>query len=107
MQLVQAGFCSSLLDTGGWAVEQEGKQKELLAKEWTCKGYSDSFATAQVQATHIRYCKDAIALREGEQSLTEAEQKQEEEESPYHGDGDDGPNEILRHTFTKFPGARA
>ena len=26
MQLFQAGSCSSLLDSGGWTVEQEGKR---------------------------------------------------------------------------------
>ena len=82
MQFVQAAFCSSLLDTGGWAVEQEGEQKELLAKKWTCKGCGDSLTTVQLLATYSRYCKDAKALREGQQEPTEGEQEKEEGESP-------------------------
>ena len=81
-----------------------GEQKELLAKEWICKGYCDSFDTVQQLATHSRYCTDAKALQEGQQEPTEPKQVKEEKESPYRGDGDSEPNEILRHTLTEFPG---
>ena len=75
----------------------------MLAKENNSKGYGKSFPTVQKLATHSRYCKDALALREGEQTSTETEQKQGEEESPYR-DGEGEPNEILCHTLTAFPG---
>ena len=39
--------------------EKLGEQKELLAKEYNCKGYGDSLATVQKQATHSRCCPDA------------------------------------------------
>jgi len=76
----------------------------VLAKEYNCKGYSDSLVTVQKQATHSRYCPEAEALREGQQEPTEPKQAKEEEESPYRGDGDGEANEILRHTLTEFLG---
>jgi len=39
--------------------ELEGQQEQVLAKEYNCKGYCDSLATVQKQATHSRCCPDA------------------------------------------------
>ena len=79
----------------------------MQGPDFICRGYGDSLAAVQLLATQSRYCPEAITLQEGEQDLTEPEQRQEEEESPYRSDGEGEPNEILRHTLTKFSGARA
>ena len=84
--------------------ELEGQQEQVLAKEYNSKGYSKSFPTVQLPATHSIYCPDAKAIREGEQEPTEPKQVKEEDKSPYRGDGEGEPNEILRHIpLQSFP----